>query len=209
MKIKLLLATMVILAGINVNAQYTSPPYYDPINPGMQTHRKIQMPGTFRGGGMDPLNGYYTVYYKDGTKIGGSGTIKEKKGKQELVIWIADKKEKINPNQTQKLVLIFIKKELFIKEKRDTFVFETMEEAYWMYNVGKKLENVYYAPKVENVAAKKEGDVFKRLTKEEIFALVEGNSHAEKFARKEEYDRAFAEYNQISTSLYRGYKKEK
>lgn len=209
MKTKLFLTTLLVTALLFVKAQYSPPPYKPAApNPAMNTRVNYQIPGTFRGYGMDPLMGRYTIFYKDGTTKTGEGTMKESGGKQELRLKKMGNREKINPAGTEKILLEVINKAIFTKEKRDSFYFETFNDSYWVYNVGKKLENIYFAPMMENIAVKKENNLFVQLTKEDVLKLVEGNKKAEKFAGRQEYDKAFAEFNQISTSPYRSYKKE-
>lgn len=163
-------------------------------------HRS-SMPGTYRSYGYDILKGNYRLFMKNGKQVVAEGTIKPS-GSQTIFKGKNPYGEKLHltPDETDKISLW---------AGKSLIDFISFENKYWLAPAGEKLPNIYYALKFENIAVIREGDSLRQLSKDEVLQLVKGHAYAEKFVEKGEFDRAFAEYNGISTSMYRSGKKGK
>jgi hypothetical protein len=195
---KFFLLTLTAVFTINVVAQLPNPAV---------TVVHTTMPGTFRGYGMDALKGIYTVYFNNGQHYSGSGSIKKDGNKQVLKIKDLNGNRRIQKTEgTTRLVFEPEGNGMFSK-KRTIYEFVTVNDQYWMVSAGGSIPELYYAIQQPNIAAVRKNNSISLVTLEDVLKIIGSHKQAEKLARKGDFDRAFAEFNGNSTSMYRVGKK--
>ncbi|MGN7783408.1 hypothetical protein ACTJIJ_02730 [Niabella sp. 22666] len=198
MRTFLLLLTAIL--AIDGTAQFQLP------NPALNNVHTT-MPGTFRGYGMDPLRGIYTIYFDDGKHYSGSGSMKKDGDKQVLKVKDLNGNKRIQKAQGTVRLIFEPEGTGMFNKNRVIYQFVTVGNLYWMASAGGSIPELYYAIQQPNVAAIRKGNNIEFASLEDILKIIGNHKKAQKFARNGDYDRAFAEFNGTSTSMYRSGKK--